>query len=348
MHADVGEILNGTVCDIGPDYVAYKVWRDNVDVRYKAPENCEKITARITVYNSCDVLPEKWLGMNKTQIKDRLIEKDINLNCSDASITITKKYDRRLQTSQQEPKSEEVHKHKLNESIDATANIYLELTETMDMPIFNQTWQYYKPISASVTAFNYNSKENKHSSGPKYTTNVNYSRIAKKHEIEGKEYVTQMPWILVFDNVTEKAVKLLPAGYGIAYEINETEILKSVVYTDDGPDREAKTSSKTSEKSFKLGPVGEKVEDPTIKSSDNWMQDYLKKQGVEIPAGVPIPKVSNEETIEEIQPDILVKTGDGKYSFGGNGSRQIKKELEYGSDEVSLSYNWHMTIKKKK
>ena len=226
VHADVGEILNGTVCDIGPDYVAYKVERDAVRVRYKAPENCDKITALITVYNSCDVLPERWLDMNKTQIKDRLIEKEISLNCYEARITINKRYVKKLQTSEENSENGEVHKHNLNESIEATATIYLEQTETQDIPILNQTWEYYKPLSVNLTAFNYNSKEKKHSSSPNYDTNVDYSRNVNKHEIEGKEHVTQMPWMLVIDNATEKAVKIIPAGYSIAYEINEMENIK--------------------------------------------------------------------------------------------------------------------------
>jgi len=215
------------------------------------------------------------------------------------------------------------------------------------MPIFNQTWQYYTPTKVNLSEFNYNFKENQFRSGPKYETNVDIIEDATNYEIEGKEYLTQLPWMLVIDNETKKAVKLIPAGYSIAYEINEMEKLNSVVYSDEGPKRDSKTTTKTGSKSFKLGPVAAEVEDPTIKKSDTWIQDYLKRQGIELPPGAPIPKISNEETVKKIQPDILVKTGDGKYSFGGNGSRQIKKELEYGSDEVNLSYNWDMTIKKK-
>ncbi len=266
----------------------------------------------------------------------------------DATITISKKQKRILQTSQEDSKTGEVYKRKINESIEASATIYLTLAETQDMPIFNQTWQYYKPLSVNVSSFNYNSKENQYRSGPKYVTNLDYSRNAKKYEIEEKESVTQVPWILIIDNETEKAVKLIPAGYGITYEINEIEKLNSVVYTDDGPERESKTTTKTRSKSIELGPVGEKVPDQTIKKSDTWMQDYLKRQGVELPAGVPIPKVSNEETVKEIHPDILVKFGDGKTSFGGDGRRTIKKELEHGFDEVNLNYNWQMTVNKKK
>jgi hypothetical protein len=122
--------------------------------------------------------------------------------------------------------------------------------------------------------------------------------------------------------------------------------MNSVIYTTTGPERKSETTTKTSSKSFSLGPVGEKVQDPTIKRSDTWIKDYLKKQGVEIPAGVPVPKISNQADEQEINPDILVKFGDGKTSFGGEGRRPIKKELEDGYEEENLYYRWEMTVKR--
>ncbi|MBN2863254.1 MAG: hypothetical protein JXN62_08850, partial [Bacteroidales bacterium] len=191
------------------------------------------------------------------------------------------------------------------------------------------------------------SEENRYSAGPKYETTVDYHRSVNKHELEGKEHVSQLPWMLVFDNETGKAVKFVPAGFNVAYEINETEYINSVISTDHGPERDSKTSTKTREKSFALGPVGEEVMDPTIKTSNTWIRDYIKDQGIEIPAGVPIPNVSNQETIKKIHPDILVRYGDGKTSFGGEGDRMIKKELEDGYDEQNFHYNWSMTIIKR-
>ncbi len=215
------------------------------------------------------------------------------------------------------------------------------------MPIFNQTWQYYKPLSVNVSSFSYDSEENQFNSGPNYSTNVDYSRNVNKYEIKEKEKVTQAPWMLVLDNETEKAVKLIPAGYNIYYEITEMEKIVSVTSSSQGTKRDTKTNKKTREKSFELGPVAEEKPDPTIKMSNTWMEDYIKRQGVELPAGVQIPKVSNEDTVKEIHPDILVSTGDGKYSFGGEGRRPINKPLENGLERVNFSYKWHMTINKK-
>ena len=347
VNTGSGHIMNGEPCEIGPDYRVFKVDNGSVKIIYKAPTNCNETEDRLTVYNSCEILPENRCPINETQIKERLTEKILKIKCYDASISITKRYTRTLETSDNDAKSGDSQKHTINESIEASAIIYLELIETQDMPIFNQTWQYYKPLNVNLGSFNYRSKENIHRSGPNYVTDVDYNRYANNYEIEGKESVSQFPWVLAIDNETGKAVKIVPAGYNIAYEINETETLNSVVQSSQGPKRESKTTSKTSEKWFELGPVGEEVPDPTIKQSDTWVQDYLKRQGVELPPGVPIPKISNEETVKKIQPDIIVSTGDGKYSFGGSGNRRIPKELVNGSQEENLYYRWDMTVKKK-
>lgn len=345
VQVSAGEIINEAPIELGPDYYAFNVEGNLVELKYKVPENCKNPSVKFTIYNSCDVLSENILWINKTQTKDRLMEKDFALNCYDAKISVTGKYDKTLTTSDEDTKKEHIQKRKINETIDASATIYLTLTTTQDMPIFNQTWKYYQPASVTITSFNHNYKENKYMAGPNYETNVDITRITKTYKLEGEEYITQFPpWMLVIDNETMKAVKLIPAGYGIEYEFNETEEINSV----QGNKKDSKTTTKTSSKSFKLGPVGEKGPDPTVKKSDTWIQDYLKRQGIELPPGTPIPNIPNDDVVQETQPDVLVKYGDGKYSFGGEGRRRIPKELEYGSEEVNLSYNWQMTVKKKK
>jgi len=264
----------------------------------------------------------------------------------DASITITGKYNRELRTSIEDNKKENVSRRNINESTLASTTIYLTLIETQDMPIFNQTWQYYKPLNVNISAFNYNYKEHKYMAGPNYETNVEITRYVKSREIKEKEKVTEAPWMLVIDNKTEKALKIIPAGYNIFYEVIEEEKMTSVIQTSQGPKRDANTTTKTRERAFELGPVEEEADDPTTKMSDNWMNEYLERQGIEMPPGIPVPP-ANPETIKKIHPDILVSSGDGKTSFGGRGERPIVKELEGGIERIKLSYNWEMTIKKK-
>ena len=212
------------------------------------------------------------------------------------------------------------------------------------MPILNQTWHYYQPVQVSINSFENYYKEKKHFSTPDSETNIDIVRINKTQKIEGEEYISEFPpWMLVIDNETKKAVKLIPAGYGIEYEFIET--VKSVTTSSQKKDTHTETRQRKS--SFELGPVGEKGPDPTVKSSNTWIQDYVKRQGIELPPGASIPNIPNQDVVKEVQPDVLVKSGDGMTSFGGSGDRLIDKKLEDGFDRTNLNYRWSMTISKK-
>jgi len=346
VHAYEGEIINGEASNIGPDYKVFKL-NESITVKYQAPTDCDTSTDRLTIYSSCDILPSSRTPIEETNIKERIIEKEFSIQCYDASITVTKKFEKILETSNEDRKEEHIQKHRLNESIEATVTVYAKLTDVQEMPVFNQTWEYYKPVSVNITSFNYNSTENKLRSGPNYQTTVNYFRSVNNFEIEELNSVSQVPWMLAIDNETGKAVKIIPGGYDIAYDFIETETVKNVKTSEQGTEIDSNSSTKNSEKTFALGPVGEEVEDPTIKKSDTWIQDYIKKQGIALPPGVEIPEISNQETIKKIKPDILVKSGDGKYNFGGYGKRTIKEDLWNGYQEENLNYKWSMTRMKK-
>ena len=362
VHAYAGEIMNGEECNIGPDYKVFRVNDGAITVKYKAPYDCEEPEDRITVYSSCDILPLNRIPMNETQIYERLVEKTIDIKCYDATITIRKTYDKTLNSSHEEDrfdgpcKTHWENEHTLNESIEAVVTLSLKLEEVQDMPIYNQTFEYYKPVSVSLSTFNYNSNEHKfnaydHSGAgcvqSWHRINIDYFRNVETYEIEVKQYTTQTYWIVVFDNETGKAVKIIPSVYDIAYEIHEQEKLHFIGYSDQGREEYTETTNKNISKSFELGPVGEKIADPTIKKSDTWIQDYLKRQGFDLPPGVEIPTPSNIETILEIFPDILVKSGDGKTSFGGYGNRTIRADILHGYTEKKLHYTWQMTRRKK-
>ncbi|MBT8274782.1 MAG: hypothetical protein KJO39_01455 [Bacteroidia bacterium] len=303
-----------------------------VVLNYKAGSNDERIL--VTASYQPEDYPDKAEGKGTVIVKPAEYE---------AEVTITKNYDKTLNTDQQDNKGEVRVIHKLNENIHAAATLYLKLTQVADMPVYNQTWEYYKPVSVNITSFSYNSNENKNSTGKNYETNIDYTRIVKNREISQKEYTTMVPWILAIDNDTGKVVKIVPGGCTIDYEIMETKVLNSVIYSKDGPDRDSETTTKTRDKKFVIGPVGEEIPDPTVAQSDTWIKDYIKDQGIELPPGVTIPEVSNQETIKEIPPDILVSTGDGKRTMGGSGSRTIPKKLDFGQQVENFSYTWNMT-----
>jgi hypothetical protein len=357
VHAYSGDILNGEPCDIGPDYRVFKVDDGTVRVRYRAPDDCDETEDRLTVYSACEILPEERSPISKTQIKDRIIEKTLKIKCYDAVIVVQKTDEKSLHTSKSEDSQEgsclthSEEQHDLNESVRASVTVSLKLEISEDMPLYNQRWEYYRPMGVSLTDFTYTSTEHKHSasanSGAKcakvgHETNVNYNRLVSDYDIANRQQVVQQRWIVVIDNESGKAVKIIPAGYDIDYNLEEQMVIKSVVYSDDGSDESSSTENKSNKLIFKLGPVGEDVPDPTIKKSDKWMEDYLKRQGVELPPGIKIPPMTNEQAIAEIPPDILVNKGNGMTNFGGSGRRTITKQLENGFSEEKLNYSWNM------
>ena len=58
VHAEHGKIKNGKECDAGPKYKAFKVGNGTVTMQYEAPDICKSGSETITVYNSCEILPE--------------------------------------------------------------------------------------------------------------------------------------------------------------------------------------------------------------------------------------------------------------------------------------------------
>jgi len=360
VHAYSGEIMNGEPCNIGPDYWVFKVDNGTVKVKYKAPTDCNETEDMLTIYSSCDILPEHRNPINETEIKEKITEKKLRIKCYDASIVIRKNYNRVLKTSDQDIQNDGTcvttysQSHDINEIIDASVNISLKLEQVAEMPVLNQTWEYYEPVSVSLNGFSYNYSDKRFDAsnvsgagcGGGHETTVERSRQPETYDIENKEYVSATRWILVIDNESGKAVKIVPAGYSIEYEINQKEEVNSVVHSNP-PTKDKSTTTSEHTMSFELGPVGEEKPDPTIKKSDTWIQDYLKKQGVELPPGVEIPTPSNAETIEKIPPDILVSSGDGESSFGGRGENIVDKPIVNGTESIREYYTWTMRRNKR-
>ena len=77
VHTSSGEIMNGGESYIGPYYKVFRVDDGTITVKYRAPDNYKENSERITVYSSCDVLPNVRVPMSSAeiykQIKERII-----------------------------------------------------------------------------------------------------------------------------------------------------------------------------------------------------------------------------------------------------------------------------------
>lgn len=82
VHAQSGEIINGSESYIGPDYKVFRVDDGTIIVKYRAPDENKENIERITVYSSCDILPITRVLMSSSEIYERVKEKTIGINDS--------------------------------------------------------------------------------------------------------------------------------------------------------------------------------------------------------------------------------------------------------------------------
>ncbi|MEZ5000662.1 MAG: hypothetical protein R2727_08485 [Bacteroidales bacterium] len=83
VHASEGEILNGEKSESGDGYRVFRLDELPVVVKYKAPDHGETGSARITVYNSCDIAPVEKLPLRYTGPGEQIGSCDLLINSYD-------------------------------------------------------------------------------------------------------------------------------------------------------------------------------------------------------------------------------------------------------------------------
>ncbi len=350
LNVKINGLINGTI-KAKDGYTTDE--NGEVILNYKAGDDDKKISITAS-YQPVDY-PDKADGKASVTVKP--LEYD-------ATLTLKKKFVKRVTFNKEESKTGDdcntntKKKRQFNETIESTIYVTLKLIESTDMPMYNQRWEYYEPINVDLSTFNLFSNDNRLdfsnstgydcASGGYETTTTTKKQIRKK-EIEGKGQITTVPWIVTFDNETGKALKIIPAGYGVAYEYDETEKFHTSTWSKDDKSEDSGSDTKTSTRTFGVGPVEDPKPDPTAKSSGQWIQDYIKKNIGDIPPeiAVQIPKTDPKEAQNDINPDVIVQFGDGKKYFGGNGRKSITTPNPYGFEQIEQVYTWQMTRRRK-
>jgi len=88
VRADEGEILNGEKSEAGPDYKVFCLTGLPVKIRYEAPKNSETGSDRITVYNSCVILPPDRSPLRTTNPDKQIASNELRLEHQGWSGTI--------------------------------------------------------------------------------------------------------------------------------------------------------------------------------------------------------------------------------------------------------------------
>ena len=132
VYAQEGRILNGARCEAGSDYRVFRLDEQPITVRYRAPKSGDVNSDKITVYNSCEILPLEKSPLRVTSPKEEIATCDLRINHyawnGSFNIEVTKQF----QCNVQEKTSEIV-----NEEIRANDEETQRVTVTLGMDDFD-------------------------------------------------------------------------------------------------------------------------------------------------------------------------------------------------------------------
>jgi hypothetical protein len=143
-------------------------------------------------------------------------------------------------------------------------------------------------------------------------------------------------------------VKALPGGFAVDFNWHERYQLTGRTWSKEGGEQPInKSDNRTDEyrSQYSTEPVEDPIPDPTIKSVSQSLKKFFENLGTPLPADVEIPE---DEDRPEIAPDLLVRFGDGKTSFGGRG--KVVLEDKSGPDFRIYSektFYWQITRRRK-
>ena len=106
VHVNEGKILNGKRCSAGSDYRVFRLNRQPITVRYRAPKNGEADRDIITVYNACEILPQEKSPLRATHPHKEIAVRELHLSHNAWKGSLTLDVVRSFQCDQQEQTSE--------------------------------------------------------------------------------------------------------------------------------------------------------------------------------------------------------------------------------------------------
>ncbi len=270
----------------------------------------------------------------------------------EATLTLDGRFTKTERSSYSRKLSDGVERgnYSLDERSEAAFYVPLKLDNAGDMPMFNQRWEYYRPLDINLTQFNASSLmkgyEYANSNGYGYeATTIHIKKPLNRH-IPEKEYLLKSNIILIIDKETDKVVKIATGGFPVEFYWDETEKRTGRRWDPDGTELINDFNHKTDDMStqYAPGPVEDPVADPTFKGVAESLRTYLKNLGTPLPADIEIPE---DEERAEVAPDLLVEYGDGKTFFGGKGKKITDNSEGTNISRKEMTFNWSVTRRKK-
>jgi len=308
---------------------------------YKAGEKDKEISVMATFIPEGSAIEY----VDEATITVKSLEYEATLTISGSSVTTE-----RSSYSRKQSDGVERGNHSLDERSTAAFYVPLKLDNSGDMPMFNQRWEYYRPLDINLTQFNasYLMKEYEYANFKGFGHEATTIRIKKplNRHIPEKEYLLMSNIILIIDKKTDKVVKIAAGGYPVEFHWDETESRNGRSWNPDGSEPISYYNHQTDNLSttFAPGPVEDPVPDPTVTGVAESLRTYLKNLGTPLPANIEIPE---DEERAEVAPDLLVEYGDGKTFFGGRGKKIIDNSEGSNINRREMTFNWSVTRRKK-
>jgi len=344
LQAVEGDIIGGEPLEIESRWKAFQVGDGTVKFKYRAPSSGDLKEDTINIYNSCDVLPEGLCPLAKTVIKDKIGTKKIQIQTADATLTLEGS---EISTHDHDKNEKNYHEylHK-KETVEATIVLSLTLDKVLEIPNYAQIWEYYRADSRDIQRFHAVSsvRDERGSPGDKWETRHTVDGTGGGQKIDAPFMNDIM--IVIFDKKTKKAVKVIVPGYSISYSWELHDKFHSESWGgDSGPKIEDKESSSTERGTLSVRPVEASIPDPTV--NPNALQESInqmfKERGLQPPPNIPVPKQKEEK----VQPEFLIKSGDGETTMGGEGKKVDENKGDGSRDVRERKFKWRLTRKKK-
>jgi hypothetical protein len=342
LQAVEGDIIGGEPLEIESRWKAFQVGDGTVKFKYRAPSSGDLKEDTINIYNSCNVLPEGLRPLAKTVIKDKIATKKIQIQTADATLTLEGS---EISTHDHDINEKNYHEniHK-KETVEATIVLSLTLGQTLEIPNYAQIWEYYRADSRDIQRFHAVSTERDDRHGDTWETRHTVDGTGAGQKIDAPFMNDTV--IIIFDKKTKKAVKAIVPGYSISYTWELHDKFHSEAWGgDSGPKIEDKESSSTQKDTLNVKPVEASIPDPTV--NPNALQESIiemfKARGLPPPANIP----SGKKKEEKVQPEFLIKSGDGETTMGGEGKKVDENKGAGSRDVRERKFKWHLTRKKK-
>ena len=334
----VSDLVDGSISPLG------KVTTDDMGVAwidYKAGQQDKQV--KITATFTPPGYPEEVKG--EATINIRPLEYE-------ATLTVSGHYKKTQSSSYNEASSTGVSDgtYSLNESREASFYVPLKFEYAYDVAIQNQRWEFYRPLDINLSSFSaslrirdYTHAESK-TGGFRQTITTTKTPVNRR--IAAKDYLLQSNIILIIDKKTDKVVKIATGGFGVEFEWTGSVKATGREWSVDPPSEKPinRTDPVNEDDTFNAQPVEDLIPDPTYTSVSESVRKYMKDLGTPLPARIEIPE---DEEIPEVEPDLLVKFGDGKTYFGGDGKKIVDNSEGPTMHREEYNFSWQVTRRKK-